>query len=102
MTLMYYRGDELPAFVGEVTENGKETDFSSGYTFEVKIADSTGTVVLTKTAGISGSLGEITVEWATSELDLAPGSYTVQLRFVRQADGYDETHQTPMKIKAKF
>lgn len=102
MTLLYFRGDELPAFVAEITENGSVTDYSSGYTFAVKIIDIAGTVVLTKSAGITGSLGEVTTQWAAAELDISPGAYTVQLSTVRASDGYDETFQTPMKIKAKF
>lgn len=55
---------------------GALVDFSTGYTFTVKLTQS-GTALLTKTSGITGSATapNIRVAWDVDELNLAPGVY---------------------------
>lgn len=89
MTVQYQRGAELPAFALWLTDSaGALIDFSSGYTFELKLGYSTQTAWLTKTAGIVGAVGSgkapagipnVTVTWSANELDTLPGAYQWQL-----------------------
>lgn len=56
-------------------------DVTTGYTFSLKIGHVGSAALLTKTAGITGGNGTVTVAWAAGELAgaLTKGSYTVQL-----------------------
>lgn len=103
--LTYFRGDERPAWVHTETVNGVADDYSSGFTFEVKLATvaAPGTAVLTKTTGITGAAaGVVTVAWAPNELDLTPGRYTAQLKITRTADNHELTVQEPLTIAARL
>lgn len=66
---------------------GNLIDFSSGYTWSAKITDGVSTL-LTKTAGIVGAAGSgtnptgtpnVTITWASGELAVTPGDYTLEL-----------------------
>ena len=103
--LTYFRGDERPAWVHTETVNGVADDYSSGFTFEVKLATAAapGTAVLTKTTGITGaSGGVVTVTWAPNELDLTPGRYLAQLKITRTADSHELTIQKPLTIALRI
>lgn len=102
MTYTYFAGDELPGWEPAISTNGVARDYSAGYTFECKVVDAANAVVLTKTTGIVGGVGTVTVQWSAGELALATGSYTRQLRVIRTVDSYDLTIQSPMRIKARF
>lgn len=85
MSSWIYRADaELPAFaVAWYDGTGALIDFSSGYTFELKlVAKSDGTVALTKTTGIVGAATSpnVNVPWAAGDLNVAPGLYTAHLK----------------------
>lgn len=74
-------------------------DFSTGYTWSLKIGTSTTTLV-TKTTGIAGAAGagtepsgtpNVVITWAAGELDIAPGVYRAELTPTvnsRQRDPY--------------
>jgi hypothetical protein len=89
---IYRAGQELPAFAVEWRDrSGALVDFSSGWTFTVKLVNETGAAVLTKTAGITGSATapNVTVGWAADELNIVPGTYRVHLTARRTADSLD-------------
>lgn len=97
MSVRYYRGVTRPALQLWLQEaNGLLIDFSSGWTFELKLGVAPrrpqgipGAAVLTKTTGIAGAAGageepngtpNVVVTWAGSELDHPYGSYVWQLK----------------------
>lgn len=84
MSQWIYRADaELPSFAVAWYDNtGTLINFASGYTFELKLVNqSTGTVTLTKTTGITGAATSpnVTVAWAAGELAVAAAAYRVHL-----------------------
>ena len=88
-TIRYRRTAERPDFlIWWLDRNSSLIDFSSGYTFELKIGQIGGAAILTKTVGITGAAGSgveptgtpnITVAWSAGELDLTPGYYDLVL-----------------------
>lgn len=87
----YIQGADLPDLTIEWTTNtGAIIDFSSGYTFELKIGSPGSAATLTKTTGITGAatLPNVTIAWATSgELNtLPPDSYIADLIATRTSD----------------
>jgi len=84
MIVKYSKGAEHPdiALTWRDT-SGNIIDFSSGYTFELKIGNAEQIAVLTKTAFITGAATapNITIIFAAGELDAVPaGMYEAQLR----------------------
>jgi|GEM_PF-3285138 len=79
---------------------GDLIDFSSGYTWSLKIGPTNGTALITKTTGITGAAGagtaptgtpNVVVVWAAGELDIAVGRYRLELTPTvggRQRDAY--------------
>lgn len=82
-TWRYRQNQELPSFaVSWSDRDGNLIDFSTGYTFTVKLVSSaTGDVALTKTAGIVGddAAPNVVVAWAPGELNVTAGSYQVHI-----------------------
>jgi hypothetical protein len=80
-----YRADQdSPSYaVAWSDRDGTLINFSSGYTFEVKLVNRVdGTIGLTKSAGITGAAvsPNITVAWTTGELAaVPPAAYRVHL-----------------------
>ena len=85
-TYVYYRDQEDPAYVVEWADrNGDLIDFSTGYTFQLKLVNvASGTVGLTKTTNITGAATapNISVAWAVGDLTVttADGPHRVELR----------------------
>lgn len=84
MSSWTYRADqEAPSFaVAWYDRNGNLIDFSSGYTFEVKLVHKvTDAVALTKVAGITGAATSpnVVVAWSSGELAVTPGPYRLHL-----------------------
>jgi hypothetical protein len=82
---IYYTDQESPSFaVAWSDRDGNLIDFSTGYTFELKLVHrSTGTVGLTKSAGIVGAATSpnITASWSAAELAaVTPGAYRARLK----------------------
>lgn len=104
MPLSYYRGDELPQWVATISHNGTAPDFSTGWTFRVVItARDAAEPLLTKTTNITGATGgAITVAWAANDLDIAPGTYLVQLKATRAADSSETTIEDRLTVKRRY
>lgn len=84
--------DDLP--VTWYAEDGTTVyDYSSGWTFELKVGQVGSSALFVKTAGISGAATapNLVVAWATTgELNgLSPGGYNLQIRARRTADSKD-------------
>jgi hypothetical protein len=89
MPFRYKRSAERPsASIWWLSEAGSLIDFSTGYTFSLKVGVDGAAAVLTKTTGITGAAGagtsptgtpNVTVAWAAAELNLTPGMYTLEL-----------------------
>ncbi len=93
----YKAGAELPGLTlpwqEELTaDTWTDLDLSSGYTFTLTLVDSTGTTQLTKTTNLTGNNGSVTVAWATGELDLTAGVYTLHLRAREVATSKDRDY----------
>jgi len=79
---------------------GDLIDFSSGYTWSLKIGPHGGAALITKTTGIVGAAGagtaptgtpNVVVTWAAGELNITPGRYRLELTPTltsRQRDPY--------------
>lgn len=91
--------ESLPDLGLFVRENGTLlSGLSSGYTFELKVADLSGTAMFTKSSGFTGQAGtgappdgtpNLVVQWATSGeiATLSAGStYKAQLKITRNSD----------------
>ena len=82
-TFIYPANTEKPDYVVEWKDrDGNTIDFSSGYTFTVKLVAQDGTTVaLTKTSGITGAatMPNVTVLWASGQLNITPGTYRLHL-----------------------
>ncbi len=78
MSTWTYRADqEFPSFsVAWYDGTGNLIDFSTGWTFEVKVGS------LTKTTGITGSASapNVVVAWGAGELNITPGTYPLYLK----------------------
>ena len=87
--IQYRRSAERPSLqLWLLDDDGDLIDFSTGYTFQLKIGTVGSAALLTKTLGITGDTGSgteptgtpnITVSWSTGELDLAPSVYDWEL-----------------------
>lgn len=104
---LYSIGDSLTDLaVYWKTDDGDWRDFSSGWSFEVKVGTEDGGVEFTKSSGIFGAVGSattpsLTISWATSgELsDITdPGIYYCQIRCVRDADSKILTRRGNIQI----
>jgi hypothetical protein len=77
--LTYRQGQESPGLsFGWVDSDGNPIDFST-YSFTLEIVDRSNVAVVTKTAGITGGVGVVDVDWATNELNIDPGDYRLLL-----------------------
>lgn len=105
--LSYHSTAELPALELWLQDNdGSLVDFSSGWTFEVKIGQVGSAALLTKTTGITGAAGagsepdgtpNVSIAWAAGELALTPGNYALQLTATDGAS-LDRVFFVPLRI----
>jgi hypothetical protein len=83
MSWIYRADQETPSFaVAWSDRDGNLIDFSTGYTFELKLVHrTTGTLALTKTSGITGAATSpnIIAAWSSGELAITPGPYRVHI-----------------------
>lgn len=87
--ISYYRGAELPDLrLWLFDDDGSLVDFAAGWTFEFKVGFPGSAAVLTKTTGITGATGagqepsgtpNVSVAWASGQLDLPARAYQWQL-----------------------
>ena len=102
MTYEWTVGDDLPDLPVEWKEDGVLIDFSSGWTFELKVGSPGSAAAFTKTSGFTGAATSpnLVIQFATSgELNtLAAGRYTAQLRATRTSDSRTRTRKFPLSI----
>lgn len=106
MTIRYHTTAERPALeMWILDDDGTLIDFSTGYSFTLKIGNTGDTALLTKTTGITGAAGagteptgtpNVSVAWTADELDITPGAYTLQL--TATTGGLDRVFTTPIRI----
>jgi hypothetical protein len=93
-TPTYTIGDELPSIGIDWYANGVLIDFSTGYTWRLRIGRGD-TAAVEKTTGITGAATSpnVTIDWVEGELDDLDGglTYTAQLRARRTSDDKDRT-----------
>jgi hypothetical protein len=84
MIVRYYKGAEHPDLrLTWESDSGAIIDFSSGYTFELKLGHGGLSAASTKTNGITGAQTSpnVLITFAAAELDALPaGLYEAQLR----------------------
>lgn len=106
MSVRYHTTAERPALELWIQDDdGTLIDFSSGYTFSLKIGTVGDTALLTKTSGITGAAGagteptgtpNVSIAWTTGELAITPGQYTGQL--TATLSGLDRVFQFAIRI----
>ena len=76
-------------------------DLSTGFTFSLTLTDSAGTVALTKTTNITGTSTGFTIAWATGELVLTVGLYTMNVRVTETATSLDRDYRpgNPVRVQ---
>ncbi len=98
-------GDELLDWVASVELNGDTAvAFQTGYTFQVTCVTkgTTTPLLFTKTTGITGSAGTVTVAWTSTDLGaLAAGTYSLKLR-IRSSGTKDLTVDEDILVKPVF
>ena len=102
MAVQYEIGEELDDLqVTWLDPDGNVRNFSTGWTFELKIGQTGSAAVMTKTTGITGSATapNLVVTFAAEELVMAAATYTAQLRARRTIDSKDLFQQFEMAIR---
>jgi len=99
----YYQGAELGDLpFSWYDSDGTVIDFSSGYTFSVKVGVPGAAASFTKTTGITGAATapNVTIGWATTdELNsLSAGDYVVQITATRTSDSKTRVAHAPLSI----
>ena len=93
MAVSYEIGEELDDIHVSWPDpaTGLPRDFSTGWTFELKIGQLGAVAVVTKTTGIVGDdvFPNIVIAFAAGELDIADATYTGQIKARRTADSKD-------------
>lgn len=93
MAYVYLTDQELPSMLFAWCGAEGPIDFSSGWTFTVKLVPiGSNASVLTKTASILGRslMPNVVVEWESGELNLTPNKYKVYLYAKSTVDGSDK------------
>ena len=103
MSAQYVSGAVLADLaVTWLDDAGDVIDFSSGWTFSVKVGAPNSTASFTKTTGITGAATapNVTIEWATSGeiTTLGAGSHTVQITATRSADSKPRRMQARLDV----
>jgi hypothetical protein len=78
--------------------NNNIIDFSTGYTFVVKVGVPGSAALLTKSAGITGAATapNVVVAWTANELAVTPGTYSLDI--IATTAGKDRIQSTPITI----
>lgn len=84
-TFTYDRADRLPiAVLPWQEQTGENTwtdlDLSSGYTFAATLTNTATGSSTTITGTITGGVGTVTITWSAADLDIAPGSYRLEVK----------------------
>jgi hypothetical protein len=99
----YIKGSSLPDWPITWKNDGTLRDFSSGWTWQLELIDSAGTVAFTKTTGFTGAATapNLTVQWATSGelVSVTAGTtYTAKFTATRTSDSRKEIRTTPFTV----
>jgi hypothetical protein len=105
--LSYFKNAERPVAELWIRDKaGTLIDFSTGYTFVLKIGHPDLTALLSKSSGIAGAAGagveptgtpNVVVTWTAGELNLTPARYRWDL--VATTGGLDRTFSGTIQIK---
>lgn len=91
-TVEYVQGATKPDVGITWRESGALVDFSSGYTFEVRIfTPGASATLVTKSTGITGAATDpnVAIAWGTSDLaTLVPGHYVLEVRATNGSHRY--------------
>lgn len=85
----YYVGQALPALALEWKDRDSNLiDYSSGWTFRVDLLSSGGTIMASKTTGITGAATSpnVIIDWANTDFDGLSGNYRVYIKATRTSD----------------
>lgn len=97
----YTRGAELPSITIEALDtNGQPIDFSTGWTFQVKVGEPGKTAVITATTVVGAATSpNLVVNWTPGVLDtLVTGvTYTVQVKCTATG-GQDRIYSTQVRV----
>jgi hypothetical protein len=106
MAVTYARGAELPAFSLWLYDSaGTLINFSSGYTFVLRLGYRGQMALLTKAGAITGAVGSgtgptgapnVSVAWAAGELNIAAAAYVWELTATSVAG--DRVFQGPFTV----
>jgi hypothetical protein len=101
----YIQGADIPDLtITWLDQAGDVIDYSSGYTFSLKLGQPGQAAALTKSTGITGAATSpnITVTWAASnELNtLDAGTYTLDVIATRAADSKQRIMRRELRVKA--
>lgn len=98
-------GSDLPDLaISWLDRTGSIIDYSSGYTFTVKVGVEGGAASITKTSNIVGAATSpnILVSWATSEIGtLSAGRYVIEV-IATATDGRERRRQLPLLVTRKL
>lgn len=102
MTVEYTIGAELPdVAITWTDDNSAVIDFSTGWTFTVKVGLPDQAAALTKTTGITGAATapNLTIAWAAGELDaVGSGAWLGQVTARNTASGKDRIRSFGIKL----
>lgn len=101
----YVQGSDLPDLAITWKDgSGTIINYSSGYTFVLKVGSPGSAATLTKSTGITGAAAapNVTVAWATTgELNTLPaGSYTADLIATRTSDSKQRVFRFVLPVLA--
>jgi hypothetical protein len=97
----YYKGAELPNVdITWLDSAGDPVNFSTGYTFTVKIGTAGSAAAVTKTTGITGTATapNIVISWTANELDITAGTYDMDIIARETATSKDRIQSTEIVI----
>ena len=104
LTVSYAQGADLPDLGIDWTDQaGELIDFSTGYSFELRVGAPGESAALAKSSGITGAATapNVTISFDDDELsDLEPGHYMADLIATRTADGKDRAMRFRLSVKA--
>lgn len=100
----YVQGAALPDLAIRWTDAaGNVIDFSTGYSFTVRVGKQGKPAEVEKTDGVEGAATDpnLTISWDAGELDpLTPGIWTVEIIATRDSDSRPRVMTTPISVLA--
>ncbi len=107
-SVRYFSTAELPALhLWIYDDDGSLIDFSSGFTFVLKLGQAGSAAVLTKSSGITGAAGagsepdgtpNLVISWSAGELAVTAANYLAQL--TATSGGLDRVFAFPFEVRS--